>query len=326
MKNLSDYEGKAIILTTQEEQIETPFYESMITEIKIQPDMFHKIWPGYYPRKELTNNIGAGMGIDFLPTVRIDNVYGDEEKYPDGRIVKKVTGLRCVKQGKRMRPDGSYQLSDPQPYEFNWIDRAELDFIADEEENKGKYKTETLKRKHILELKKFATQRAGTGAELAVIRNLTGMATSFKEDQLECGLMVVSQIVKSKDYQEAIARATVDNIRLGGGVADDINNASRMLTGNESDAQTDFNNKFQRPESTENQTRDQQQKQPAKKPDIPKVSPKEQKFIDLLTNKKLDKDARDFYLNETNGYRNTDNFDASLDWAIGEINKILEGK
>ena len=222
IKNLEDYGVNALVLTSQEEQIETPFYTTMITEIKIKPDMFHKIWPGYYPRKELTNQIGAGMGIDFMPTVRIDNVYGDEIKRPDGTIVSPITGIRCFKQGRKMRPDGSFQLSDPQPYEFNWIDRAELDFIADQENGGKKYGSELAKRKHTLELKKFATQRAGTGAELAVIRNLTGMATSFKDADIKKGLIVVSQIIKSTEHVAIEARAKVENIRNGGKLADNI--------------------------------------------------------------------------------------------------------
>ncbi len=319
IKNLDDYKGKALILTTQEEQVDTPFYESMITEIRISPDMFHKIYPGYYPKKELTNQIGAGMGIDFLPNVRLENVYGDEVTYPDGRKVRPITGLRCFKQGRRMRPDGSYQLSDPQPYEFNWEDRAELDFLADEEKGGKRYGTPTKKRQHVLELKKFATQRAGTGAELAVIRNLTGMPTGFKDADLKSGLMVVSQIVKSKEYQAEEAKAKIDNIRNGGLIADNLNNVAGLLTGNTPDIQDDFNNKFERPEPMTDVTPEPEK--PAKKEPVEKVSKEEKEFSDLIA--KISPERASHYLTEIEKWKDTDSEIDSLKWAINEIKGLL---
>lgn len=272
IKNLSDYKGKALILTTQEEQIDTPFYTTMITEIKITIDMFHKIWPGYYPKKELSNQIGAGMGIDFLPNVKIEDVHGDEVKQSDGTVISPKTGLRCFKQGRRMRPDGSFQISDPQPYEFNWADRAELDFLSDQETGGKKYGSKLAKRKHILELKKFATQRAGTGSELAVIRNLTGMATSFKEADIKKGLIVVSQIIKSTEYVAIEARAKVENIRNGGLIADRVNNDIELLTGNNPDIKNDFD----RPDTNQ------------QKPEPPKVVNQTQPEPQITEEQKMD--------------------------------------
>jgi hypothetical protein len=294
----------------ENEVIKNELYSTQITEIIVNPDMFHNITGNLYPKKGLTNDIGSASGIEFLPTVKDEPVYGDEIINPDGSKSRKLCGVKTTKQGRRMRPDGSWQLSSPCTYEFNWMDRAELDFIA----TPDKYKSEIAQRKHILELKKFASQRASTGAELMVIRELTGMPTAFKKEELDNagGKMVFSQIVKSQALQAAEARARVENIRTGGLIADSINNAANLLTGKTTDAKADFNSKFTRPETA----------QPDPEPE-PEESPIKSRATELLGKiGELNRDAFVYYNAELD--RNAWS-DGVCEWAIAEMEKNFPG-
>ena len=324
IKDLSDYKGKAFILAKQEEQIDTPFYKSIVTEIETTPDDFFTFQGKFMPNKGLTDSLARGLGIDFLPNVRMENVYGDEIVNTDGSKVRKLTGLRCYSQGKRMKIDGSYQTSNPVAYEFNWEDRAELDFMS----NESKYNTPLKKRKHILELKKFATQRASTGSALGVIRFLMGTNTSLKKSDVEFGLIVVSQIVKSEDHQAALAKATIDNIRNGGLIADNLNNVAGLLTGNTPDIQDDFNNKFERPKNAPDITPEPEGYRKGhtstfefiQKP-VEEVSKEEQEFSDLIV--QISPERASHYLTETEKWKGTDSEIDSLKWAIDEIKGLL---
>jgi len=293
----------------ENEVVQNELYSTQVTEIVVGPDMFHNISGNLYPAKGLTNNIGSAAGIEFFPAVRTDTVYGDEVIQSDGLHIRKACGIKCTKQGRKMRPDGSWQTSSPCTYEFNWEDRAELDFIATPE----KYSSDIAKRKHILELKKFASQRASTGAELMVIRELTGMPTAFKKAELDAAgsVMMFSQIVKSKALQEAEARAYIDNIRNGGRIASDINETASMLTGGEADVQEDFNNKFTRPGKTEPEKTE---------PDDSEIKKQATAMLDKLPG--VNKDAYDFYSKTINDNQWSDDVCA---WAVEDIGKKFPG-
>ena len=262
---IEEYQGKALILTRSEEQVDNSIWKTLNTVISVTPDMFHNMGtknkPQYYPGKALTNLIGSAMGIEFSSDIRVEYVYGTETTHPDGTKTKEPVGVRCIKQGKRRRPDGTMQVSSPCPYTFNWIDRAEEDFLKDMDNIGQKWpdgnpmqkynfpdnpqKEKIAQRRHILELKKHAEQRASTGAELIVIRELSGMQTSFTESDLKDGIIVVSQIAKSDEYQKLEARAKLDNLRLGGSIASSVDEASSLLTGDS------FGNEFDRPTPAE---------------------------------------------------------------------------
>jgi len=249
---IEEYKDKALVLTRREEQVDNDIWKTLNTIIPVTPDMFHNMGsdkkPQYYPSKQLTNLIGSAMGIEFSSDIRVEYVYGTETIHPDGTKTREPVGIRCIKQGKRRRPDGTWQTSSPCSYTFNWADRAEEDFLKDMDyigqkwpdgNDKAKYnfpdnpqKEKIAQRRHVLELKKHAEQRASTGAELIVIRELSGMQTSFKPGDLKQGIIVVSQIAKSEEYQALEARAKLDSLRLGGKVAESVNEASNLLTGN----------------------------------------------------------------------------------------------
>lgn len=97
-------------------------------------------------------------------------------------------------QGKRRLPDGTWRTSPVLEYEFDPDVRAEEDFLK----KPSDYRDETAKRRHIVEFRKWATARASTGAELRVIRHLTGTPTSFDSKDI-ARAMVFSRIALNTD-------------------------------------------------------------------------------------------------------------------------------
>ena len=324
--DLSQYEGKAIMLTNQESQVSNKFFRSQVVVIPINMDMFHAMGGGnFYPNKGLSNTISHGAGIEFLPSIRMNDVYGDETVHADGSKTRKVVGKECIKQGRKMKPDGTWTTSSPCIYEFNFMDRAELDLIS-----KGNV-SDIQKRKKILELKKFSSQRASTGSELMVVRELIGSKTAFTKDEINLGQIVVSRIEKTEDFQEALAQADVENRRNGGLIADRINNTTMQLTGETIDSSGDFNNHFTRPKKTEQSNNSEQSgnSEQSKQPDnsdqgfktepIKPETPKEE-YERFCTENNIQDNWRtqlDPTLEEQNYSKE------SVDWAIGEMRARL---
>lgn len=320
--DLSKYKDKAIMLTNQESQVENKFYCSKVVVIPISIDMFHNMGGGnFYPDKGLTNTIAHGSGIEFLSSIRMNDTYGDEVIHPDGTKTRKATGKECTKQGRKMKPDGSWQPSSPCPYEFNYVDRAELDLI-------GKNVTDIQKRKKILELKKFATQRASTGSELVVIRELLGTTTSFSKQEIELGSIVVSRIEKTEELQAELALADVESRRNGGAIAGRISETTALLTGGTVD-NSDFNGGFEEQEARPVKSAEKPYIKPIEKtpPDFQndtgeKVDPNadEKKIVNVLLDEiKADEGTRKYYIDVLD---NAKWIKAAVDWAVDELEKI----
>jgi hypothetical protein len=247
--------NKQIVLISKEEQADNPFFESILTPIDITPEMFTSIQGKMAPNKELINRIADGMGIEFSPEFSIEDVYGDKEFKPDGSYTMKVVGHRCVKRGRRRRVDGSWHPSSDCVYEFNFKDRAEEEYI-----NwlvKGNKENNNKKMQIYLKLKKFSTTRASTGAALSVVKELSKMPSGFDPKMIrDKPVIVVSQVVKTKEYQFEEAKARMDNIRNGGNIATEVNSAVKMLTGNDINVQEEFHKPEPEPEATPEKPKD----------------------------------------------------------------------
>ena len=325
--DLSQYVGKAIMLTNQESQVSNKFYRSQVVVIPIDISMFHDMKQGnYYPNKGPTNTIAHGSGIEFLPNIRMREVYGDETVHADGSKTRKVAGKECIKQGRKMKPDGTWATSSPCTYEFNFMDRAESEILKAEE----KYGPQTTlqKKKKILELKKFSSQRASTGAELIVARELLGAKTAFKKDEISFGQIVVSRIEKTEDFQEALAHAEVENTRNGGLIANRIDNTALQLTGETIDSSAEFNDYFQKPEKSEqsgnsepskqSENTDQGFKTEPLKPETPK-----ERYERFCEENNIS-DMPDDWRGQLDPTLEQQNFSKeSVDWAIGEMKARL---
>jgi hypothetical protein len=206
--------GNSLIFARREE-IETvsPQFEPIVTVLELSPADFTDVGMGnMYPGKSATNRISDAAGVSFL-----HNVGGTREvgSWATVKAVKQPGGFwQAVgeykvigsAQGQRLKPDGTPRLSSVREYEFNVVDRANEDFLKDlSKGSDAKYTSEVAALKHLFELKKFATQRASTGAELAVVRELVGLPTAFKKDQIGKPL-VFSQIVENNRFKVEIVR------------------------------------------------------------------------------------------------------------------------
>lgn len=202
------YAGKALVYAKREEiEAVGEQFESIVTVLEPAAEDFTHVGQGnYYPGKSLTNRISDASGVAFT-----ENCGTREEGNFNSIRIEKVDGILQVvgdfsiigwAQGYRLKPDGSRRTSSVNEYAFNIVDRCNLDILAD---TKGRYQSIADIRKHLLELKKFATQRASTGAELRVIRELVGMPTAFKEADTKKPL-ILSQTVESTKFKVGIAR------------------------------------------------------------------------------------------------------------------------
>jgi hypothetical protein len=273
----------------------------------------------FYPNKGLTNTIAHAAGIEFLPSIRINDTYGDATTDKNGNTIKKIAGKECIKQGRKMKPDGTWTLSSPCPYEFNFMDRAE-EAILKLEEKYGE-QSPIKKRKKILELKKFAPQRASTGAELMVVRELLGAKTAFTKKEVELGLIVVSRIEKTEEFQEVLAIADVENRRNGGVIADRINDTTALLTGGSVD-NSDFNNHFERPEKPAEPAGKPTEKTPPDFQNDTEADPnadKKKVVNDLLDEIKADEGTRKYYIDVLD---QNDWIEKAYEWAVAELEKI----
>ena len=175
MQIVKEQKTKGSLIYVRDEDLQAQaMFVPEITVLETTPEDFHTIDGRYQPKSHKTDQIGTAAGVSFIP------------EHCGTRIVDEniVVGFA---QGKRRLPDGTFRTSNVQEYEFDCGVRAELDFLAD---TKGKYSSDIAKKKHILELRKFRTARASTGARLKVIRELVGIPISFTAPQMRLPLVI----------------------------------------------------------------------------------------------------------------------------------------
>jgi len=205
--------GGLIFARREEIEAVSPQFEPIVTVLELEPTDFTDVGMGnMYPGKSATNRISDAAGVSFLRDVGGTREVGS---WSTVKAAKQAGGFYQAAgeykvigsaQGQRLKPDGAPRLSSVREYEFNVVDRANEDFLKDFSKGAdAKYTTEVSALKHLLELKKFATQRASTGAELAVVRELVGLPTAFKRDQIGKP-MIFSQIVENNRFKIEIAR------------------------------------------------------------------------------------------------------------------------
>ncbi len=180
------YKGQQDLVFVSDEELKTQsmFYPEIVA-VHAEPSDFHKIGSKFMPKKHIVDRIAEAAGITFLEQncgTRAENIEG-------------TTVWIGFSQGKKRMPDGStWRTSSVCEYEFNPALRAEEEILK----NPGKYKDDVSKKLKVLELKKFARQRANTGARLRTIHELTGMQTSFEAGQLKRAL-VYSRVAVNTD-------------------------------------------------------------------------------------------------------------------------------
>lgn len=163
------------------EDLETQsLFVPVVSVIKPVAGDFHDFIPeiGILPKVPLMNLMGEKAGVHIIRT----------ETSKRGEYIWIGHAF-----GERRQPDGTMRPDDA-GYEYDAEKRAELDFIKDskKEKSKQKYTTDIEQRQYVLQLCKFAEQRAVTGAQLALIHKLAKLPASFKTpEELMRGMIVI---------------------------------------------------------------------------------------------------------------------------------------
>ncbi len=230
---LKQYEGKAIVCARREEIEEiSPQFESIVTVLELKEDDFAPVGGGnFYPQKALQNRMSDAAGIKFTENCGTKSVGSwsgvSVRELPNG-LFEAVGEYAIIgwAQGYRLGPDGQPRTSSVCEYEFNVVDRCNMESFL------GKYPPKSIMeaRKKLLEFKKFATRRASTGAQLAVIRELTGVPTAFKRSDIQKP-MLISQVVESNAFKMDVANKLMQTPDGRADVANAIFGNSRQLYG-----------------------------------------------------------------------------------------------
>lgn len=185
---IQEHEKNQDLVFVRPEDLQTQrFFVPEITVLHATPEDFHNIGGSMMPKGYFTDRIGQAAGVDFIAA---------------NCGVRKESETLWVgfAQGKRRLPDGSWRNSSVCEYCYDVEARAEEDFLKDSKREKKdqKYSTEVDRKQHILEMKRFAHQKAGTGARLRVIRELVGIPIGFKPAQIQKAI-VISRIAVNTD-------------------------------------------------------------------------------------------------------------------------------
>jgi hypothetical protein len=184
-----------------------PVFHTEVTELAVLPkDAYHTLEGGsVMPKKPLTNAIGDAVGV----------VYTENCGTRKGPGKYEVIGWA---QGRKRMPDGTWKTSKVCEYSFDPEVRSEIDFNTDERKDAKdrKYAREIDQKKHVLDLRKFSTQRASTGAALMVIRDLANVPTAFKAHEINQP-MLFTRIALNTDelLQDPRARAEIVRMAIG---------------------------------------------------------------------------------------------------------------
>lgn len=192
-------QAKDLVFVRPEDLQTQAMFVPEVTVLHATPEDFHRISGGQMmPKSYHTDRIGQAAGISFIAEgcgtrKEGENVY---------------VGYA---QGRKRLPDGTWRISGVHEYEFDVDSRAREDFLA----NPDKYPTDVAKERHVLELKRFARQRAGTGARLKVIRELAGIPIAFRPEQINRAMVVcriavnTSELLATPGMQQAAIQQAV---------------------------------------------------------------------------------------------------------------------
>lgn len=194
----------ALIYAQREEIGEiTEQYEPLVTIIQFDENAFAAVGMGnFYPMKSAQHQIAQACGISFLPElsktwtkgsfqdIELRQLDGTWQAFGDYAVMASAVA-------QRRGPDGTMLKSSGAAYEFNVCDRFNADCMS---KNPSRLIDA---RKKLLETKKFSTRRAATGAELAAVREISGVPTAFKAQDLKKP-MCFGQIIESQTYKNKL--------------------------------------------------------------------------------------------------------------------------
>lgn len=217
---INEHKGKDLVFVDPNELETGRMFYPQVSVINATPQDFHNIKGRMMPKSYHTDRIGEAAGIEFVASECGTRKEGDNV----------WVGFA---QGRRRLPDGTFRTSTKQEYEYDVDVRSEEDFAND---TKGTYNTEAAKRKHVIELKKYARQKASTGARLRVIRELTGIPAAFTQQDIQRALVVAriavntDELLDNPDTRKMAVAAAMNKSNDIYGVRDVSNSEQLAIT------------------------------------------------------------------------------------------------
>lgn len=222
-------------------------YEIVVSEVKfdIAKD-FSDVGNGnYMPAPDLCYKIAEAKGIKGLngdTTPIYEDVDISEMTMADVPVFQKMlVGYRCSKQSTVTEEDGTERPSSLCSIDYNVWNRV-TGMWADEEKytegysKKGKYPpkydTKWKRKSHFKSELKFAMQKAETKAHVKTIRELAGLMTGYRTEDLKTGHMIFAKVRRSRKILQAESAANLQRIASGRADSEPID----LLFGSEPEA------------------------------------------------------------------------------------------
>lgn len=207
-------------------------YEAVISRVEFDPKKdFSEVGnKNLMPNPNILYKIAEACGISGYRDSNTAPVYQEvnvnEMERKDGyQMVKIHVGYESIKTSHVLTEDGTPRDSSPCTAQYNAWDRAMVLWTKEEKYTEGytkegkypaKYKSKYDRKAHFADLMKFALKIAETQAYGKTIRELAGLKTGYKEDEIKSGLMIFSRIRISKTMLKLKAAAELTAIERGG--------------------------------------------------------------------------------------------------------------
>jgi hypothetical protein len=191
-------------------------FEAVITELKIdiKSDFSDVGNETYMPKPELMYRIAEARGISGGEQSIVEDIIQEIDINPllckpidaQPQFQRRIVGKKVIKYSTVLEEDGTLRRSSPCTSTYNVWERC-LELWSKEElytdgytkqaKYPPKYDTPYKRKAHFDGEMKFASAKAETKAHLKTIRELAGLMTGYRKDDLAKGVMVFAKIRRS---------------------------------------------------------------------------------------------------------------------------------
>jgi hypothetical protein len=212
LKKFDDFKNKGLVYALRDE-IESTIdeYKPTVTVVEFEKDDFFQVGKDtWYPSKSATNKIAEAAGVSYTDAGSLEEIGKFHElkieQDPEGwfQVVGEYA-IRVSAQAYRLKADGTPRNSSKVYYEYNVCDRVNIALLKDFK-NYKKFKTRFDVQVKLIEEKKFALRCASTGAQLAAAREIAGIPTAWKTQDINKPMMF-SHVIRNPEYQKHLTAA-----------------------------------------------------------------------------------------------------------------------
>jgi hypothetical protein len=212
-------------------------YEAILTEVKFNPKDLEQDFsnvgtdqnPSWMPQPSLMYRIAEARGISGGEVSKSEPIYEDVDISLMNRTdvpttAKMLVGYRVVKYSTVLEEDGTLRRSSPCSVEYNVYNRCAEAWMKEESYTDGytkqsqyppKYDTKFKRRAHFQSELKFAQAKAETKAYEKSIRELAGLMTGYKTEDLKDGSFIFVKIRRSREVLQLETAAKLQAMSHG---------------------------------------------------------------------------------------------------------------